>query len=322
MAEADIETADRGPRRRHGAGDEELPHSGFAAVVGRPSCGKSSFLNTLCGHKVSIVSPIPQTTREYIRAIHNEKDMHIVFVDTPGMHKSAREYNRKLSKLALDSLAGADAVLCLLDLSRDFGEEEKNVLEILAVPGRQERTVVACNKADLISPDIIEKRKADVLEIIAPHAVYSISALKKDDVLQVARSLGGLLPPGPRLYPEGYYTDQTQRHRVAEVIREKIFLNMKEEIPHASCVLVEELRFIEEAERIRAVAVIYVESESQKGMVIGARGRMIRELGISARADLEDIFGYGVDLFLRVEVRRAWRKDKIFLRLLERQYQG
>jgi GTP-binding protein Era len=309
--------------------EEELPHSGFAAVIGRPSCGKSSFLNTLCGHKVSIVSPVPQTTRDCIRALYNENDMHIIFVDTPGMHRSERAYNRKLSNLALESLAGADAVLCLLDLSRDFGEEEKNVLGVLMGEGGTlsilPRTVIACNKADLVSPAVIEKRKSDILEVLGestPHALLTISAFKRDDVLRTAHTLGELLPPGPRHYPKDYYTDQTQRHRIAEVIREKIFLNMKEEIPHAACVLVEELRYTEEIERVRIGAVIYVESASQKGMVIGARGRMIREIGISARADLEEIFGYGVDLFLRVEVRRAWRKDKVFLRLLERQYQG
>ena len=347
MAEADSMTGAANPQNK------ELPHSGFVAVVGRPSCGKSSFLNTLCGHKVSIVSPVPQTTRDCIRAIHNEEDTHIVFIDTPGMHQSERTYNRKLSKIAYDSIAGADAVLCLLDLSRDFGEEEKKVLGVLAeqenarvaapfhpapegdahtAPTNENakahpasRIVIACNKADLVSPAVIEKRTSDVLEVLGaykPHAVYSISAFNKDDVLRVAHCLGGLLPPGPRLYPEDYYTDQTQRHRIAEVIREKIFLNMREEIPHASCVLVEELRYIEENERVRIGAVIYVESESQKRMVIGSHGRMIRELGISARIDLEEIFGYSINLFLRVEVRRAWRKDKIFLRLLERQYQG
>jgi len=299
---------------------EDLPHSGFAAVVGRPSCGKSSFLNTLCSYKVSIVSPVPQTTRDCIRAIYTDKDTQIVFIDTPGMHQSERAYNRRLSKLALESIAQADAVLCLLDLSREFGEEEKGVLGALGA--RAARTIIACNKSDLASPDAIEKRKADILSLIEPCAIHCITAFNKSDVTRVARSLGALLPSGPMLYPDGYYTDQTQRHRIAEIIREKIFLNMKEEIPHASCVLVEELRYDEKKERVRVNAVIYVESESQKGMVIGAHGRMVRELGTSARADIEDIFGYEADLFLRVEVRHAWRKDKAFLRLLERQYQG
>jgi len=138
----------------------------------------------------------------------------------------------------------------------------------------------------------------------------------------VSRALAVLLPPGPRHYPEDYYTDQTQRHRVAEIIREKIFQNLREEIPHASCVLVDELVFDEARERARINAIIYVESESQKGIIIGSRGDMIRKLGTSARADLEEIFGYPVDLFLRVAVRRAWRRDKEFLRLLDKQYQG
>ena len=299
---------------------QEISHSGFVAVVGRPSSGKSSFLNTLCGHKVSIVSPVPQTTQNCIRAIYNNANTQLVFVDTPGIHASERAYNRKLSKLARDAVTEADAVLCLLDLSHSFGEEEKSVL--LGLQAYAARTVIACNKADLVSPDVAEKRKADALEHIAPHAIVNMSAFSGKDVITVAETLGALLPSGPRLYPEEYYTDQTQRHRIAEIIREKIFLNLHEEIPHAACVLLEELVFNDETGKIKIRAAIYVESESQKGIVIGGKGAMIRELGTSARADLGGIFGFDVDLFLRVLVRRGWRKDKTFLRLLERQYQG
>jgi len=181
---------------------------------------------------------------------------------------------------------------------------------------------VACNKADLVAPEVFEERKAAALECITPHAILRMSAFSKEDVRAVARSLVALLPAGPRQYPEDYYTDQTQRHRVAEIIREKIFLNLKEEIPHAACVLVEELQFIEKSEKVRIHAAIYVESESQKGIIIGKGGRMIRELGTSARADIGEIFGFDVDLFLRAEVHRNWRKDKIFLRRLEQQYHG
>jgi GTP-binding protein Era len=298
----------------------EILQSGFAAVVGRPSSGKSSFLNTLCEYKVSIVSPVPQTTRNCIRAIYTDNKIQLVFVDTPGMHISARAYNRRLSRLAEDAITEADVILCLLDLARDFGEEEKNVLTGLR--DHAARTVLACNKADLVTPEGIEKRTTEALAIITPHAVMSMSAFSREDVVRVAHTLGALLPEGPRLYPEEYYTDQTQRHRIAEVIREKIFLNMKEEIPHASCVLIEELSFIEKSEKIRIRAVIYVESESQKGIIIGKNGRMIRDLGISARAEIGDIFGFNIDLFLRAEVRRGWRKDKIFLRRLEQQYLG
>ncbi|MDR2733195.1 MAG: GTPase Era [Spirochaetota bacterium] len=297
-----------------------LDHVGFAAVVGRPSSGKSSFLNTLCGSKVSIVSRVPQTTRDCIRAIHNESDTQIVFVDTPGMHRSERAYNHRLYNLAREAIAEADAVLCLIDLARDFGEEEAHLLEALC--DRAAQTIIACNKLDLASMEVFEKRKGDIREIIEAHDLLAISALNRKDTLRVSQALAALLPSGARLYPEDYYTDQTQRHRIAEVVREKIFQNLREEIPHASCVLVEEIIFDETRERARVTAMIYVESESQKGIVIGSRGAMIRKLGITARADLEEIFGYPVDLFLRVSVRRAWRRDTEFLRLLEKQYQG
>jgi GTPase len=297
-----------------------IAHVGFVAVVGRPSCGKSSFLNTLCGNKVSIVSPVPQTTRDCIRAIHNEADTQIVFVDTPGMHRSERTYNRKLYNLAREAIAGADAVLCLLDLARPFGEEEAHLLDALRESASQ--AIIACNKLDLASTEIFEQRASEIRGVVDVRDIFAISALNRKDVLRASRALAALLPPGERLYPGDYYTDQTQRHRIAEIIREKIFQNLREEIPHASCVLVEELVFDETRERARINAIIYVESESQKGIIIGSRGEMIRKLGMNARADLEEIFGYPVDLFLRAAVRRAWRRDKEFLRLLDKQYQG
>ena len=300
-----------------------MKHCGFVALIGRPSSGKSTFLNTLCGYKVSIVSPVPQTTRECIRAIYTTDDIQIIFLDTPGVHKSIRTYNRNLSKVAFESMKAADAVLCLLDLSRDFGEEEKTILQGINDGGYAARCVFVCNKADLVSQGVFEKRKADIAEIFAdPQIIHRISALNKEDVVSIAKALGALLPTGEQLYPEDYYTDQTQRHRAAEIIREKIFLNFTEEIPHASCVLIEELHFDEKKDKVRVRASIYVETESQKGMIIGARGHMIRELGIASRADLEDIFGYACDVFLQVAVRRNWRKDKNFLRLLEQQYRG
>jgi GTP-binding protein Era len=236
------------------------------------------------------------------------------------MHQSERGYNRKFYALALEAIAQADAVLCILDLSRPFGEEERHLLGVLRE--RAPAAIVACNKIDLASMDIYAERQVEIREGIQAREIFALSAFKRDDVLRASRALAALLPPGPGLYPEDYYTDQTQRHRIAEIIREKIFLNLREEIPHASCVLVEALAFDDGRERVRIDAMIYVESDSQKGIVIGARGAMIRKLGTSARADLEGIFGYPVDLFLRVQTRHAWRKDKAFLRLLDRQYQG
>ena len=301
-----------------GMGDE-VEHSGFVAVVRRPSSGKSSFLNTLCGYKVSIVSPVPQTTRDCIRAIHNDERMQVVFVDTPGIHFSPRDYNRKLSDLARQAIEEADAVLCLSDVSRPFGEEDRIVLGALAPYAA--KTIVTCNKIDLVEHKVVEERIGEFAAIIKPVAIEAISALNRKDVLRVVERVAGMLPRGPRYYPVEYYTDQAQDFRIAEIIREKIFLGFREEIPHASCVIVEEVKYREDKERVRIDATICVEAESQKGMIIGAKGKMIKDIGIAARHDLEKIFGYGVDLFLRVQVQPNWRKDAAFLKRLGRQYE-
>jgi len=176
----------------------ELQHSGFIAVVGRPSTGKSTFLNTLCGFKVSIVSRTPQTTRSKVRAIYNEQGMQLVFIDTPGMHFSEKKYNQELVGVAKDALSESEAVLFFSDLSRPFGREDKMVLEVLKPYA--EKTVAALNKID-VPGDSPGARESEICEIIKPVSFISFSALDRKECLAVAQEVGRILPEGPMMYP-------------------------------------------------------------------------------------------------------------------------
>ena len=291
----------------------ELQHSGFIAVVGRPSTGKSTFLNTLCGFKVSIVSRTPQTTRSKVRAIFNDEGMQLVFIDTPGMHFSEKKYNQELVGVARDALAESEAVLYLSDLSRPFGPEDKMVLEVLKPYA--DKTVAALNKID-IPGDSPGSRESEISEILQPVSFISFSAVDKEQSLAVAREVGKRLPSGPMMYPEDFYTDQTQEFRISEIVREKVFIHMRQEIPHSVYVRVDEIKYIEEKERLRIDAIVFVESESQKAMVIGKGGSMIKTIGSESRSELKDIFGLYIDLFLKVKVHKNWRKDPNLLKRL------
>jgi len=291
----------------------ELKHSGFIAVVGRPSVGKSTFLNTLCGFKVSIVSRTPQTTRSRVRAIYNDEAMQLVFVDTPGMHFSEKRYNQELVDVAKSALADCDAVLYISDLSRPFGQEEKTVLELLQ--HFADKTVVALGKSDLAGK-MHEKREGEIREHLEPVAFISFSALDRTGCREVARTVGDLLSAGPMLYPEDYYTDQTQEFRITELIREKVFAHMREEIPHSVYVAAEGILYREDKNRLKIKATIYTETDSQKAMVIGKGGAMIRQISSEARQDIRDIFGLETDLMLKAAVHKNWRKNKDLLKKL------
>ena len=291
----------------------ELKHSGFIAVVGRPSTGKSTFLNTLCGFKVSIVSRTPQTTRSKVRAIYNGEGMQLVFIDTPGMHFSEKKYNQELVGVARDALSESEAVLFLSDLSRPFGPEDKMVLEVLKPYA--DKTVAALNKIDLPG-DSPASREAEISEILKPAAFISFSAVEREQCLSVAQEVGKMVPEGPMMYPADFYTDQTQEFRISEIIREKVFIHMRQEIPHSVYVRVDEIRYQEEKEKLRIDAVVFTESESQKSMVIGKGGAMIKKIGSESRSELKEIFGLHIDLFLKVKVHKNWRKDPDLLKKL------
>lgn len=293
-------------------GSVVIEHCGFAAVVGRPSAGKSTFLNTLAGFKVSIVSSVPQTTRNTIRAIYNEDQLQIIFLDTPGMHFSEKKYNRNLMNTAKDALQESEAILYMSDLSRGFGKEEEMILEMLAE--MESKVIVALNKSDTVPGEVSAQRKWDISNIINPVGFYTLSALDRENCIKIARAVGNLLPAATRYYDPEFYTDQDQFFRVGEIIREKVFRFMRQEIPHSTYVSVDELNYDQERERILIRAAVNVEAESQKGMVVGKKGSMIKKISIASREDIEELFGMDCDLFLKVKVHKNWRKDDDFLK--------
>lgn len=273
--------------------------SGFVAIVGRPNSGKSTFVNSLLGFKVSIVSRKPQTTMHQIKGIYNDEDSQIVFLDTPGFNTSEKKFSKNIRKIVLDSVQDADCVLYLMDGFREIGDEEMAIIETLRESGK--KVVVAVNKVDAvkdIKPRIEEV--SSLVEDFVDSEITPISGQKGLGFSNVIENLKNYLPEGEEFYPRDYYTDQDVNFRASEIVREKIFEYFKDEIPYNTEIVVDEV--IEEKDMWKFYARIIVKKESQKGIIIGKGGRLIKRIGTSARKDLEEIFGKKVFLKLEVEV--------------------
>jgi GTPase len=297
-----------------------MPKSAFVAIVGRPSAGKSSLLNELCGWKVAIVSPVPQTTKNTIRGIMTRPEGQLVFLDTPGYHDSEKKLNRKLAELARGSIGDADMVLYVIDASREPGDEEKLIAALVKTAAS--RLVVAINKIDLEDSDPLRAR-AFLREFVDPEGtkladtdIIHISALEKTNLDLLASRLLELAPEGPFYYPEEVVTDQDPEFRIAEIIRERAMNNTHDELPHAIYVEVEEAKFNEQKTILRVTAYLCVEKESQKGILIGSGATMIKLIRKEAEKELDDIFPYRVRLDLTVKVRPNWRSDDRVLKKL------
>lgn len=283
-----------------------MAKSAFVAIAGRPSAGKSTLVNALCGGKVSIVSPVPQTTRNAVRGIVNRPEGQLVLLDTPGFHLSDKRLNKMLKNVAVDAFADADIVLYLLDASREIGAEEEALAEQLK--SASSRLVVAINKLDAREAEPARSRA--FVEARFPAApVFEISALTGAGLDLLLAGLYGRAPEGPAWYPEEYYTDQEPVFRIAEIIREKIMLHTREELPHAVYVHYEDSRKGEDGS-LEAEYDLVVERDSQKGILIGKGGSMIRTIREEAEAELEGIFDYKVNLRLQVRVDPDWRRDE------------
>jgi GTP-binding protein Era len=287
----------------------------FVALVGRPSSGKSTFLNRVCGGKVSIVSPVPQTTRNRVRGIHNGPPGQLVFVDTPGFHSSQRRMNLRLRELALAALKEADLILYLVDVTRPPGEEERALCA--ALRGAEDRLVVGLNKID-VQPNHRALAERELSTVLRSPRLYPVSALSGEGLEALLASLWQLAPEGEPMYPPDYYTDQTPEFRIAEIVREKAIRDLREEVPHALYVHIEDLQMRNQDTELWARGFIFVERDSQKGILVGRDGERIKATVRDAEAELAELFPYAVKLDLRVKVRPKWRRDEALLSRLIR----
>jgi GTP-binding protein Era len=283
--------------------------AGFVTVVGRPNVGKSTLVNRLVGQKVAIVSNKPQTTRNRILAVMARPEAQLVLFDTPGIHKPMHEMNRRMVETAVRSVSQGDIVLWLVEVGEPPGAGDRFVRDALAKAGRP--VILALNKIDRVSrPKILPAIDA-YRGLLDFSEVVPISALKGDNVDRLEKVLLEHLPEGPALYPDDYLTDQPERFFVAEIVRERILHHTRQEIPYACGVVIES--FKEEEGLVRIHAVVFVERDGQKGILIGRGGSMLKAIGIEARRQIEEFLGTRVYLGLFVKVRSGWRDSEQIL---------
>jgi len=291
--------------------------SAVVAIVGRPSAGKSSFLNAAGKEKISIVSPWPQTTRKAVRGIVNRPEGQLIFIDTPGYHKSDKKLNLKLKSIAEENLEEADILLYVLDSTREAGGEEELISSLLTPFAS--KLVIAVNKID--SPEaksgLCRLFAARQFPTVDAGRIFDISAKTGEGIDAVLSALYALAPEGEALYPEEYYTDQEVDFRIAEVIREQAVNRLHDELPHAVYVEIADMESRKDGKELWVRAFLVVERESQKGMVIGKGASLIKSIRVESIKALRRIFDYRIDLDLQVKVNKNWRqKDTVLTKIL------
>lgn len=286
-----------------GTNQKEGFKSGFVTVIGRPNAGKSTLLNQLLGQKVLIMSDKPQTTRNKIRCIHTEERGQVIFLDTPGIHKPKHKLGEYMVDSALESIREVDLVLYMVDVTAEFGKGEEYILENLK--NVKTPCILLLNKIDLIEKDKLLKLIKDFSEIKDFLAIIPISAKTGENKDEVLKVIFNQMPEGPMYYPEDEVTDQPERFIMAELVREKVLQLTRDEVPHSIAVLVETVE--EKRTLVKIRAVIVVERDSQKGIIIGQGGNLLKEIGRLARLDIETLLGSKVFLELFVKVEKDWR---------------
>jgi GTP-binding protein Era len=283
-----------------------MSRSGFIALAGRPNVGKSTFVNAVVGEKVAIVSDRPQTTRRAIRGVHQSGDTQIVLVDLPGVQRPRDALTSRMARRVQQELEGSDAALLMLNAEQGVGPGDRFIARTLqagAVP-----VTIAVNKVDRVPRGALMEVLEQVASLELDAEIFPISARRGTGMAALVTHLASLMPEGPFMFEVGASSDQTQELLLAELIREAVIRRTFQEVPHAVEVMIEEIETPREGlARVRAL--IWVETESQKGILIGAQGRMIKAIGVAARRELERVLSCQVHLDLSVRVRRDWRGD-------------
>ncbi len=286
--------------------------SGFVAIVGRPNVGKSTLLNYLARRKVAVISDKPQTTRFKVKAIVNTESAQVVLIDTPGLHKPRDPLGEKLNEAVREAYREVDAIVFVVDAFEGIGGGDAYIAKELSAI--ETPVILTLNKIDKVDRERLSQQLDLSKNLACLETALPISAVTGENVDILLERIISLLPEGPKYYPDDAITDQPEGMIIAEFIREKVFELTEEEVPYSAAVEVQEISPRKDAELIDVSAVIYVERESQKGIIIGKGGSKLKEIGSRARADIERLLGSHIYLDLRVKVRKEWRRDEASVR--------
>jgi len=303
---------ENGDKQLNNGGQNNTFRSGFVAIVGRPNTGKSTLLNFLAQRKIAIISDKPQTTRNSIRAVLNFENAQVILIDTPGLHKPKDALGAQLNRIVRNTLKDVEAVIFMVDASQVIGTGDlfiANEISTLATP-----KILVLNKIDKGQPQDLEIQIEVARQLGEFDDMIPASGATGENIDKLSARLLELLPEGPQYYPPDMITDQPERVIVAEFVREKVLELTREEVPYSVAVEVQEMKPRKDGEIVDIFATIFVERESQKGILIGKGGRMLKDIGSGARAEIEQLLGSQVYLDLRVRVKKDWRKEERYVR--------
>ncbi|MFZ0075001.1 GTPase Era [Exiguobacterium sp. RIT452] len=288
--------------------------SGFVSIIGRPNVGKSTFLNRVIGQKIAIMSDKPQTTRNKIQGVYTTEDLQTIFIDTPGIHKPKHKLGDFMMKVATNALREVDAILFMINVTEPKGKGDEFIIEKLKELDTP--IILVMNKVDLIHPNDIPPIIESYQNELNFAAVVPISALQGNNVEPLLQEIAKILPEGPMYYPADQITDHPERFIISEMIREKVLQKTRDEVPHSIAVAIDQIKTREDGNMVDIHATIMIERDSQKGIIIGKRGALLKEIGSEARTDIEMLLGTKVYLNLWVKVQKDWRNKAGQLREL------